>query len=246
MADYTPGDKNSFITAMMPHAMKVGAATGLDPRVIIAQAAQETGWGKHAPNDNFFGIKSHGKGGGANLGTFEYIDGKRVNISDSFRSYDGMGQSVEDYGRFLMENPRYREMLSAPDLEGQIDALGRSGYATDPNYASSVRAIASSIPLDGWEGNLSDYAGGASQGRYQPPGDVVSLSPMSAGGYAGSAAPVGVAVSTPNPNNALRQPERPQLNFAVAGNDVNNFLRQPSMAQYQPMQYTRQNILGGV
>lgn len=247
MANYVPGNKESFIAAMMPYAIQVGQRIGLDPRVIIAQAAQETGWGKHAPNSNFFGIKSHGKGGGANLGTFEYINGQRVNMSDSFRTYDGMGQSVEDYGRFLTENPRYRAMLAAPDLEGQIAALGKSGYATDPNYADSVRAIATSIPLEGWSGQ-SDYAGGAGMGTYAPPGDPVTIySPTS--GYSGGAASGTYAPGmsgqpvAPNPDNQLRQP---QLNFAVAGNDVGNFLRQPTMAQYQPLMYERRNILGGI
>ncbi len=145
---FTPGDRDSFVSAMMPHALRVSEMTGLDPRLVIAQSAQETGWGKSAPNNNFFGIKSHGKGG-ANLGTFEYVDGQRVNINDSFRTYDSMGQSAEDYARFLMENPRYKEMLSAGDLEGQLAALGRSGYATDPNYSASVGSIANSIQIPG-------------------------------------------------------------------------------------------------
>jgi flagellum-specific peptidoglycan hydrolase FlgJ len=145
---YTPGDRESFVAAMMPHALRVSQMTGLDPRLVIAQAAQETGWGKSSPNNNYFGIKSHGKGG-ANLGTFEYVNGQRVNVNDSFRTYDSMGQSAEDYARFLMENPRYKDMLAAGDLEGQLAALGRSGYATDPNYASSVGSIASSIQIPG-------------------------------------------------------------------------------------------------
>lgn len=146
---FTLGDRESFVSAMMPHALRVSEMTGLDPRLVIAQAAQETGWGKSAPNNNFFGIKSHGKDGGANLGTFEYVDGNRVNVNDSFRTYGSMGESADDYARFLMENPRYKEMLAAGDLEGQLAALGRSGYATDPNYATSVGSIASSIQIPG-------------------------------------------------------------------------------------------------
>lgn len=157
---FTPGDRESFVSAMMPHALRVSEMTGLDPRLVIAQAAQETGWGKSAPNNNFFGIKSHGKGGGANLGTFEYVDGNRVNVNDSFRTYGGMGESAEDYARFLMENPRYKEMLAAGDLEGQLAALGRSGYATDPNYAASVGSIASSIQIPGMAPAQPAAAGG--------------------------------------------------------------------------------------
>lgn len=145
--NYRPGDRESFISAMMPHAIRVSQETGLDPRLVIAQAAQETGWGRSAPNNNFFGIKSHGKSGGANLGTFEYSGGQKTNVTDSFRTYGGMGESASDYSKFLRENPRYREMLAAPDLAGQVAALGASGYATDPNYASSVGAIANSISM---------------------------------------------------------------------------------------------------
>jgi hypothetical protein len=141
------GNQQEFIEAMMPHALRVSQETGLDPRLVIAQAAQETGWGRSAPNNNFFGIKSHGRAGGAKLGTHEYVNGQRVNMPDSFRTYGGMGESADDYARFLRENPRYKEMLAAGDLDGQLAALGRSGYATDPNYARSVGSIARGIQV---------------------------------------------------------------------------------------------------
>lgn len=142
---YTPGDKESFTAAMWPHAMRVSQRTGVDPRIVVAQAAQETGWGKHAPNNNFFGIKSHGQPGGATLSTQEFMGGQNQTVQDSFRTYGGMGQSADDYASFLLNNPRYGEMLGAQGLDQQLAALGRSGYATDPNYAQSVGAIARSI-----------------------------------------------------------------------------------------------------
>jgi len=141
------GNKDAFIEAMMPHALRVSEATGLDPRLVIAQAAQETGWGRSAPGNNFFGIKSHGRKGGSNLATQEVINGQRVTVRDSFRGYADMGESADDYAAFLKSNPRYSDMLAAKDLDGQIAALGRSGYATDPNYARSVASIANSIPM---------------------------------------------------------------------------------------------------
>lgn len=146
------GNQQEFIAAMMPHALRVSQQTGLDPRIVIAQAAQETGWGKHAPNNNYFGIKSHGKPGGSTLSTKEVVGGNTVTVNDSFRGYGGMGESADDYARFLQENPRYRDMLSAGDLDGQLAALGRSGYATDPNYANSVGSIARGIPMQSGSG----------------------------------------------------------------------------------------------
>lgn len=141
------GTKESFISALMPEAQRVGAEIGVDPRIIVAQAAQETGWGKSAPGNNFFGIKSHGKGGGQNFTTHEVINGKRVKINDSFRMYDSPEDSVRGYGEFLTNNPRYKPMLQAGSMDEQLAALGASGYATDPNYARSVGSIARSIPL---------------------------------------------------------------------------------------------------
>lgn len=141
------GDRDSFIAAMMPHAQRVAERTGLDPRLVIAQAAQETGWGRSAPGNNYFGIKSHGKPGGNTMATNEVVNGQTVRINDSFRGYGDMGESADGYAEFLATNPRYRRMLSAGDLDGQLSALGQSGYATDPNYASSVGSIARSISL---------------------------------------------------------------------------------------------------
>ena len=72
-----------------------------------------------------------------------------------------MGESAQGYAEFLMENPRYREMLSAGDLDGQLAALGKSGYATDPNYAASVGSIARSIdfPAGGQQTTMSAQNG---------------------------------------------------------------------------------------
>ena len=162
------GNKQAFIEAMMPHALAVSAQTGLDPRLVIAQSAQETGWGKSAPGNNYFGIKSHGKAGGNTMATNEVINGQTVRINDSFRGYGDMGESALGYASFLKENPRYRDMLSAPDLDSQVAALGRSGYATDPNYAASVGSIARSIPMP--DGSVSMSTQGApSGGGYAAP-----------------------------------------------------------------------------
>lgn len=141
------GDKQKFIDALLPAAIEHGQRIGVDPRIIVAQAAQETGWGKSAPGNNFFGIKSHGKSGGQNLTTHEVINGKRVKINDSFRTFASPQDSVAGYADFLSSNKRYRPMLEAKGLEAQLQALGASGYATDPNYANSVGAIARSINL---------------------------------------------------------------------------------------------------
>jgi hypothetical protein len=142
-------NRDEFISMMLPHAMEASARTGVDPRIIIAQGALESAWGKKAPGNNYFGIKSHGKGGGQTFATTEVYNGKAVKIRDSFRQYANPGESVQGYADFLLQNKRYRPMLEAQGLDAQIAALGRSGYATDPNYANKISSIASGISLNG-------------------------------------------------------------------------------------------------
>lgn len=132
---------------MMPHAQRVAQQTGIDPRIVIAQAALESAWGRRAPGNNFFGIKSHGQPGGNTFATTEVVNGQPIRTRDSFRAYGSMGESADGYAQFLRQNPRYRPMLQAQGLDAQIQALGASGYATDPNYAAKIRQIASGIQL---------------------------------------------------------------------------------------------------
>jgi hypothetical protein len=131
-----------FYSQYLPHAEKVSNQTGLDPRLVLAQAALETGYGKSAPNMNFFGIKSHGKKGGQTLQTSEFEGGKMVGQPASFRGYGSPDQSFQDYANFLKSNPRYEGVLSAKGLEGQIAAMADSGYATDPDYGAKLANIA--------------------------------------------------------------------------------------------------------
>ena len=134
----------AFVASIAPPAKAVAEELGIDPRIVIAQAALETGWGTSVKGNNLFGIKSHGKEDGLMVQTHEVVDGKRIKVRDSFRQYDSYDDSITDYGSFLQQNKRYEPMLQAATLQEQVEALGKSGYATDPEYADKVMAIATS------------------------------------------------------------------------------------------------------
>lgn len=140
--------RRQFVQQMMPYAIEASKRTGVDPRIIIGQAALESNYGKSAPGMNFFGIKSHGREGGQTLNTSEYGSGGMYRTADSFRRYNSMGESVDDYARFITENKRYAPVRSAQGLDAQLAALQKSGYATDPNYGSKVGSIARGIDID--------------------------------------------------------------------------------------------------
>lgn len=133
---------DQFYAQYIPYAQSVSQRTGLDPRLVLAQSALETGYGKSAPGMNFFGIKSHGRKGGNTLGTQEFEGGRMVQQPASFRGYETPEQSFMDYADFLQSNPRYGDVLSARGLEAQIAEMGKSGYATDPDYAAKLTNIA--------------------------------------------------------------------------------------------------------
>jgi len=132
--------KEEFVSTLKPLAEKLSKEIGIDVRIIIAQSAIETGWGAKVKGNSFFGVKAHGKPGISFI-THEVINGKKIKMWDSFRAYSSLEESVQDYGKFLQTNPRYRYFLAAKTVDEQIKALGKSGYATDPNYAKKVKRI---------------------------------------------------------------------------------------------------------
>lgn len=142
-----PAGKDAFVSTVMPIAQAASAKTGIDPRIIVAQAALETGWGRSAPGNNYFGIKSHGQPGGTVLPTSEVVNGQPVRTTDSFRAYASPEDSGAGYADFMNANPRYAGVKSAQGLDAQVNALGQSGYATDPAYGAKVGAIARSLPM---------------------------------------------------------------------------------------------------
>jgi flagellum-specific peptidoglycan hydrolase FlgJ len=161
-------NRDEFVQTMMPHALEVSKATGLDPRFVIAKAALETGWGRAAPGNNYFGIKSHGRAGGQVLPTNEVgPGGEQYTLNQSFRTYANPGESAKDYAEFLKTNGRYAPVLQAQGLDAQIEAIGKSGYATDPQYAAKLRQIAQGLPSGGAQpANAGGQGGG--EGAVQP------------------------------------------------------------------------------
>ena len=137
--------RDDFMTRLEAAARKEGKRIGVDHRIIMAQAIQETGWGKHVKGNNYFGIKAHGSDDGKNVEftTHEVVDGKKVKIKDTFKGYDSLEDSVKGYADFLLANPRYKPMLEADSYEEQLAELGKSGYATDPKYANKIGSIIS-------------------------------------------------------------------------------------------------------
>ena len=143
-----------FIQSLLPHAQAAAESLGVDPRILLSQAALETGWGRYMIEDgqgnnshNFFGIKADARWDGdtAETMTHEVFDGRTIQMRDAFRAYEDPSQSFDDYANFLQSNPRYQQALSqADDAEAFTRSLQAAGYATDPQYAEKILRIADS------------------------------------------------------------------------------------------------------
>jgi flagellar protein FlgJ len=132
-----------FIKRTYNAAMAVQAKYNVNALVAMAQSAQETGWGASTPGNMFFGIKAGTGWTGKKqlLWTHEYINGVYTKVQAWFRAYDSVEESFEDWAHFLSSNSRYANALNYPDNPNQfITEIAKAGYATDPNYASSIIA----------------------------------------------------------------------------------------------------------
>lgn len=140
-----------FVEKLWPLAQKYAAELGVEPKVLLAQAALETGWGQHTirysndmPTHNLFNIKadSRWEGPRAVVPTLEYERGNPVRQLAAFRSYPSFEASFKDYVDFLKSSERYQGALeNAADSSAFVQALHRAGYATDPKYSLKINRI---------------------------------------------------------------------------------------------------------
>lgn len=150
----------NFIEMLLPHARTAAQSTGIPPHFMLAQAALESGWGKHeiryadnSPSYNLFGIKAgaNWKGDVVETVTTEYINGVPQKIVEKFRAYSSYAEGFHDYARLLSDNPRYAKVLQSTDAVSFANGLQRAGYATDPKYAEKLIRILNSEKLQNRE-----------------------------------------------------------------------------------------------
>lgn len=134
------------------------------PSVCIAQSAHETGWGTSRPMKEynaFFGIKpgSSWTGRVFSADTWEVYDGVPTNVTQLFRAYDSLEDSVADYFDLIINNSRYANALSTypDDIKSAYDTLNAiwsGGYATDELYVPNVYDLLTGRDLTQWDSKV--------------------------------------------------------------------------------------------
>lgn len=156
-----------FKQKFMPYALKTQGKTGILAVCILAQAALESGWGKFAPGNMFFGVKDKDgiNGNEQLLTTTEYstsqnlkfpvilsvtpvnIKGKRYykyRIKDYFRKYETPEECFDDHASFFFKYKWYATALlpeNRNDPERWFTEIHKAGYATDPSYVRTLMKI---------------------------------------------------------------------------------------------------------
>jgi flagellar protein FlgJ len=153
-AEPTPAQ---FVTALLPEANAAAAELGIEPRLLLAQAALETGWGRAVPqrgddsSHNLFGIKAGAfwNGDAVEHWTLEHEGGTTAPRREQFRAYGSTAESFADYVDLLGTARRYAETLGhVANPEAYARAVTKAGYATDPKYVDKWLAIYHGERLD--------------------------------------------------------------------------------------------------
>jgi flagellar protein FlgJ len=140
-----------FVNRMLPPIRRAAGALGLNPMGMLAQAALETGWGQRMPRNadgssslNMFGIKAGEGWSGARAiaDSMEVNNGVATPRRTAFRAYGSIEESVNDFANLLKNSPRYKDAVAAgADAQAYVQGIGKSGYATDPDYANKLNEI---------------------------------------------------------------------------------------------------------
>ena len=223
--------KQSHINKMIHGTLHTYKTHGLFPSVTLAQSVQESGWGLTSglatKGNAAFGIKADKSWTGPvySSKTKEYVNGKNITITDGFRAYNSIDESIIDRANFLKSNSRYTKagVFSATTPEAQAKALKAAGYATDPNYASALTNLIKGSKLDRFDTPNPPKEASAGNGD----GNTYLVSPKGDAGYGEGptkASYSGRNVGTPNVKpdvNAKRQLDDINRKVNVAFNNIN-------------------------
>jgi peptidoglycan hydrolase FlgJ len=157
--EQVPGEPTpaQFVTALLPEANAAAAALGVEPRLLLAQAALETGWGRAVPQrggesaNNLFGIKAGASWSGATIEhwTLEHEAGVTAPQRERFKAYASTAESFADYVGLIGAARRYAGAVeNSGDPEAYAREVTKAGYATDPKYADKWLAIYHGDRLD--------------------------------------------------------------------------------------------------
>lgn len=153
-----------FVEKLWNHAKAAAEKIKIDPRVLIAQAALETNWGRkilpdqnNVSSHNLFNIKADAGWNDKSISakTLEENNGTLKQTTSRFRMYESFKESFEDYIKFIKENGRYQNALQeVHNSMNYLQELQKAGFATDSRYAAKIHDILNSDSFNSLINNM--------------------------------------------------------------------------------------------
>ena len=159
-----------FVNAVGPIAREDYRKTGVLASVTLAQAINESGWGKSGltqSSNNMFGMKTSLSGNSwsgsawdgksyAEVKTTEEYNGKKVIITAKFRKYSSVAQSIADHSAYLSNamngrHRRYNGLTTTKSYSTQLSILQKGGYCTWSGYVSELTTLIKKYNLTSWD-----------------------------------------------------------------------------------------------
>lgn len=131
--------KDSMMRGMGATFLKAGQETGLDPRYLVAHAAEESAWGTSKiarDKGNFFGI-----------GAFDDSP-----YSSAFEFKNGGGSAAENG---IMGGAKWIAEKYYGKGRTTLDAMHKAGYATNSDWASNIASIMKGAPTGSGSGAMT-------------------------------------------------------------------------------------------
>jgi flagellum-specific peptidoglycan hydrolase FlgJ len=147
--------KRLFIKQVAPEAQAMQNTYHVCASVTIAQAILESQWGTSqlaSQYHNLFGIKGTDPSNSKVMTTKEYINGRWIVTKGRFRVYDSWSDSIKDHTKLMlngtdMNKQNYQDVVNAKNYKEAAEALQKSGYATDPDYAKKLISVIQTYKL---------------------------------------------------------------------------------------------------
>lgn len=158
-------DKKNYLITMLPFAKQIQNKYGIPYLFLLAQTAIETGYGKHAPGNNFGGIKAKPGQDFNLLWTTEHVsdvskfpnrdkskdkplpNGKTsIRIQAKFAKYPDIETGLKEYIKILLLD-RYKAAYNFTDPKLFAAEIKKGGYATDVNYTAKLAKMIDNVKL---------------------------------------------------------------------------------------------------
>jgi flagellum-specific peptidoglycan hydrolase FlgJ len=229
--------QQAFISSVAAGAIAAEQRYGVPASVTIAQAIDESDWGRSllaARDNNLFGIKGTGPAGSVTYQTSEYENGSWVTIDAQFRAYHNVAESIDDHAALLATSGYYtRAMADRANPDAFANAL-TGVYATDPNYGATLIALMRTYDLYRYDTGSAASPAPAAPTRVHPHAAAGTAPPQAPAVPA--AAPIAGSDVAPVLAPASQQPAAPRATAGLATAPIPGLLTPVTAvtAYYQP------------